>query len=114
MSILKMFLVSHADFTYEQKFGRRDYRGEEIRKRDAQLGNCRRFGKNICSQNIEVKAYVSSVGEIGYNRCFQDLDLSKIDESINRCPDKETAEKMIEKISEVKKMGILLEEPSLV
>ncbi len=36
---------------------------------------------------------------------YQDLDFSKIESNDVRCPDEETAEKMISKIKEIKKEG---------
>lgn len=54
---------------------------------------------------IEINAYVSSVGEIFCEKPYQALDFSKTESNIVRCPDEETAEKMIEKIKEIKKEG---------
>lgn len=54
---------------------------------------------------IEINAYVSSVGEIFCEKPYQDLDFSKTESNIVRCPDEETAEKMIERIKEIKKEG---------
>lgn len=54
---------------------------------------------------IDVKAYVSKVGKIEIGKTYSELDLSKTEENIVRCPDAETAEKMIELIKEVKKDG---------
>ena len=54
---------------------------------------------------IEINAYVSSVGEIFCEKPYQDLDFSKTESNIVRCPDEETAGKMIERIKEIKKEG---------
>ena len=54
---------------------------------------------------IEINAYVSSVGEIFCEKPYQALDFSKTESNIVRCPDEETAEKMIERIKEIKKEG---------
>ena len=56
-------------------------------------------------KNVEINAYVSSVGEIFCEKPYQDLDFSQIDANDVRCPDAETAEKMISKIKEIKKEG---------
>jgi chorismate synthase len=55
--------------------------------------------------DIEFNAYVSSVGEIFCEKPYQALDFSKTESNIVRCPDEETAEKMIERIKEIKKEG---------
>ena len=55
--------------------------------------------------NVEINAYVSSVGDIFCEKPYQALDFSKTESNIVRCPDAETAEKMIERIKEVKKEG---------
>ena len=48
---------------------------------------------------------MSSVGEISCEKSYNELDLSKIENNIIRCPDEPIAEKMIRKINEVKKKG---------
>ena len=50
-------------------------------------------------------AYVSSVGEIDLDVSYDNLDLSKIDSNIVRCPDEITASKMISLIDSVRKDG---------
>ena len=49
--------------------------------------------------------YSSSVGDIFIDKPYQDLDFSKIESNIIRCPDEATAEKMIAKVQDVKKQG---------
>ena len=44
---------------------------------------------------VKIVAYVSAVGSVKLNKCYQDLDLSLIDSNIVRCPDTEIANKMI-------------------
>ena len=92
------FRPSHADFTYEQKYGARDYRGGG--RSSARETACRVVAGAIAKQilfakGIIIKAYVSSVGSISLNKSHQELDLSKTDDSIVRCPDAAMAEKMI-------------------
>ena len=55
--------------------------------------------------DVQINAYVSSVGDIFCEKPYQDLDFSKIDDNIVRCPDEETAERMITRIKEIKKQG---------
>ena len=98
---------SHADFTYDQKFGIRDHRGggKSSARETINWVTAGALAKHILPKNVEISAYVSSVGEIFCEKPYQDLDFSKIDDNDVRCPDAETAEKMIAKIKEIKKEG---------
>lgn len=100
---------SHADFTYEKKYGFRDYRGggrSSARETAARVA-AGSIAKQLIEQisEVEIYSYVSSVGEISLDKRYKDLDLSLIDSNEIRCPDEETASKMILKIKEVKKDG---------
>ncbi len=99
---------SHADFTYEEKFGIRDYKGGG--RSSARETACRivagAIAKLILQQkNISINAFVKQVGEIKLSRSFDQLDLSRTESSIVRCPDDEVSEKMIAYIEEIKKQG---------
>lgn len=98
---------SHADFTYDQKFGLRDYRGggKSSARETVNWVVAGALAKQMLPENIEINAYVSSVGEIFCEKPYQDLDFTKIDSNDVRCPDEETAEKMISRIKEIKKEG---------
>ena len=63
------------------------------------------MAKHILPEEIEINAYVSSVGDIFCVKPYQDLDFSKTESNDVRCPDAETAEKMMTKIKEIKKEG---------
>lgn len=97
---------SHADYVYEKKYGIRDYRGGG--RSSARETACRVVGGAIAKQiipEIKITAFVSSVGEIFIDKPYQDLDFSKIDSNIVRCPDVATAQKMENYIKEIKKQG---------
>ena len=98
---------SHADFTYDQKFGIRDYRGggKSSARETVNWVVAGALAKQLLPQSVEINAYVSSVGEIFCEKPYQDLDFSKTESNDVRCPDEETAEKMIQKIREIKKDG---------
>lgn len=98
---------SHADYTYDQKFGIRDYRGggKSSARETINWVAAGALAKHILPKEVEIKAYVSSVGDIYCMKPYQDLDLSRIDDNEIRCPDAGTAEKMISKIKEIKKEG---------
>lgn len=99
------FRPSHADFTYENKYGMRDYRGggrSSARETAARVA-AGAVAKLLLKQSgIEIFGYVSQVGDI----CappYSQLNLSDTDKNIVRCPDSATAEKMIALIDEVRK-----------
>lgn len=105
--IADAYRPSHADFTYDQKFGTRDHRGggKSSARETVNWVVAGSLAKQLLPENVEINAYVSSVGEIFCEKPYQDLDFSQIDSNDVRCPDAETAEKMISKIKEIKKEG---------
>lgn len=101
-----VFRPSHADYTYIQKYGVRDHRGggrSSARETIARVvGGA--IAKQLLSQlNISIQAYVSSVGTISLEKPYQELDLTRTEENIIRCPDAETAEKMIARVEQAGK-----------
>ncbi|WP_412560864.1 chorismate synthase [Winogradskyella sp. MIT101101] len=104
--IKDVYRPSHADYTYDQKYGVRDYRGGG--RSSARETACRVVAGAIAKQflsSIKINAFTSSVGDIFIDKPYQDLDFSKIESNVIRCPDEATAEKMIAKVQEVKKQG---------
>jgi len=102
------FRPSHADFTYDVKYGSRDYRGggrSSARETAARVAAAAIAKQLLQHFGIDIKAYVSKVGNITVEKNYQQLDLSTIENNIVRCPDAATAEKMIYLIKEVKKDG---------
>ena len=104
--IKDVYRPSHADYTYDQKYGVRDYRGGG--RSSARETACRVVAGAIAKQflnDININAFTSSVGKITLEKNYQELDLNAIESNVVRCPDMETAERMINRISEVKKKG---------
>jgi chorismate synthase len=104
--IKNVYRPSHADFTYDKKFEHRDYRGGG--RTSARETACRVAAGSIAKQllkNIKINAFVSSVGDIYIDNPYQELDFSKIENNLVRCPDEEVAHKMTSKIEEIKKAG---------
>ena len=109
-NIKDIFRPSHADYTFEKKYGIRDYRGGG--RSSARETACRVVAGAVAKQllrhyGIDLVAYVSSVGAIeikklNYN--VKDL-ISKSNSNIVRCPDDEIAQSMINLISDLKKKG---------
>ena len=104
--IKDVYRPSHADYTYDKKYGVRDYRGggRSSARETASRVVAGAIAKQFLS-DIKINAFTSSVGDIFIDKAYQDLDFSKIESNIIRCPDKASAEKMIAKVQEVKKQG---------
>jgi chorismate synthase len=100
------FRPSHADYVYEKKYGIHDYRGGG--RSSARETACRVVGGAVAKQiipDIKINAFVSSVGNIFIDKPYQDLDFSLIESNDVRCPDIESAAKMEQLITQVKKEG---------
>ena len=104
--IKNAYRPSHSDFTYDQKFGFRDYRGggRSSARETLNWVVAGALAKHLLPQ-IEINAYVSSIGDIVCDKPYSDLDFSKIEENEIRCPDEKVAAQMIERIKEIKKSG---------
>lgn len=99
------FRPSHADFTYFEKYGIRDYRGggrSSARETAARVAAGAIAKQLLATKGITVQAFVSQVGGLALEKSYQELDLSKAEENIVRCPDPETAEQMIALIDSVR------------
>ena len=106
-NIKDVFRPSHADYTYEEKYGLRDYRGGG--RSSARETACRVVAGSIAKQllnnyGIKISAYVSSIGNIFADE--KNMDLNKdYDSNIVRCPDNDASEKMINLITDLKSKG---------
>lgn len=105
--IKDVYRPSHADFTWQEKFGRRDYRGGG--RASARETVSRVVGGAVAKQllnktGVSITSYVSTVGNctIPENAKF---DLNKIDSNLVRCPHKPTAHKMLELIESIRNEG---------
>jgi len=102
------FRPSHADYTYQEKYGIRDHRGGG--RSSARETACRIVGGAIAKlllkhHNIFIQAYVCRVGPVILHKSYKELDLSKTETSIVRCPDDTVAKEMITYIEEIRKQG---------
>lgn len=105
----KVYRPSHADYTYSQKYGMRDFRGSgrasarETLARVAAGAIAQKYLKQYAK--VQVVSFVEQVGDV-----FADVDLKKVtgkavDANIVRCPDPKAAKKMIQLIEAVKAEG---------
>lgn len=98
------FRPSHADYTYEAKYGVRDYRGggrSSARETAARVAAGAIAKLLLKHYGVTINAYVSQVGNLKAPPHHQ-LDLTKTESNIVRCPDANTAEQMIALIDQVR------------
>ncbi len=97
---------SHADYTYDQKYGIRDYRGggRSSARETASRVVAGAIAKQVLS-DIKINAYVSGVGTLKLQKAHTELDLSLTESNIVRCPDPEMANEMEHYIMQIRKEG---------
>ncbi|MDR2058202.1 MAG: chorismate synthase [Dysgonamonadaceae bacterium] len=99
---------SHADYTYQIKYGIRDPQGggrSSARETIARVVGgaiAKLVLKNI---GIQIIAYTSQVGTVQLNKPYTELNLEMVESTPVRCPDKKTAQQMIDLIRQVKTEG---------
>ena len=101
------FRPSHADFTYEKKYGIRDYRGggRSSARETASRVVAGALAKQVLNSiGIKFSTFVDQVGDIRFHS-DEFFALKEIESNLVRCPDKNLAEKMENLIREVRKDG---------
>lgn len=99
---------SHADYTFEVKYGHRDYRGggrssaRETAARVAAGAVAKLFLNHF---GITINAWVSQVGAIGMPYPPINVDYGLIESNDVRCPDPKLADEMIQLIKQIRKDG---------
>jgi chorismate synthase len=105
----KVYRPGHADYTYEAKYGIRDFRGSgrasarETLARVAAGAIAKKYLKE--KLGIEILSYVEQVGGIKTDIDFNQVSINAIESNIVRCPDQQTAEEMISLIENVRDEG---------
>lgn len=106
--IADQFRPSHADYTYFEKYGIRDYRGggrSSARETVARVA-AGALAKLILNQlGVKIQAYVSQVGPLKLTKELADLDLNETENNAVRCPDPVLAQEMFQYIDQVRKEG---------
>jgi chorismate synthase len=106
--IATQYRPSHADYTYQAKYGIRDYRGggrSSARETAARVA-AGAVAKLVLSKlGMSVQAYVSQVGKMKLEKSYEELDLAKAEETAVRCPDPDMAERMFDYIDEIRRKG---------
>jgi len=100
---------SHADYTYDAKFGFRDWRGggrtsaRETAARVAAGAIARKLLR--LKAGVEIVAWVSKVGTITAEADVETVTLEQVERTPVRCPVPEVAERMIAAIEAARKAG---------
>ncbi len=104
-----VFRPGHADFTYEKKYGIRDHRGggrSSARETLARVAAGAIAKMILEKEGIEILAWTDSVYDIQSGEIdIENLVKKDIESNVVRCPDQNSAKKMISLIEEVKKEG---------
>ena len=103
-----VFRPSHADFTYETKYGIRDHRGggrSSARETIARVvGGA--FAKMVLKEKgIRITAFTQQVGWIDADKDYATYDFAEIERNPVRCPDADKAAEMGKLFAEVKAAG---------
>ena len=107
-SLKSAFRPSHADYTYEKKYGLRDFRGggrSSARETVARVVAGSIAQQVLTSQGVIIKAYVSRVKTISLDKKYYEYNLDNIEDNIIRCPDYKKSQEMISLIKETKQKG---------
>ncbi len=102
--IKDLYRPGHADYTYDMKFGFRDYRGggrSSARETVGRVAAGAIAKKLLKRHKIRVIGYTRQIGPFAAKK----IDYDQIEKNIVRCPDKKMAEKMIEHIMKARKKG---------
>ncbi|MDR3704993.1 MAG: chorismate synthase [Paludibacteraceae bacterium] len=103
-----IYRPSHADFTYQTKYGIRDHRGggrTSARETIARVVAGAVAKLVLQQQGVLITGFTSQVGHIALPKSYQECDFNEIEKNAIRCPDPTTAEKMIEYIKEIRAEG---------
>lgn len=104
----EVYRPSHADYTYQQKYGIRDHRGggRSSARETASRVVAGAIAKLVLRQaGVDICAFTSQVGPIAMTQTLDSADLSLIESNIVRCPQPDVAQQMIDYIAALKKDG---------
>lgn len=103
-----VFRPSHADYTYAKKYGIRDHRGggRSSARETATRVVAGAIAKLILTEyKVEILGYVSQIGTVSMQEKSANITFEAVENSIVRCPDLPTSDKMIELVQELQKEG---------
>ena len=103
-TIKELYRPGHADFTYDAKYGFRDYRGggrSSARETVARVAAGAVAKMLLAQSGISITGFVAQISTIRMQR----YDPDEIERNIVRCPDAAAAERMVEAILEARRDG---------
>lgn len=104
-----LYRPGHADYTFQKKYGIRDWKGSGRASARETLGRVAAgaIAKKYLKEKlgIEILSFVEQVGDIKTDIDFNQVTMDEIESNIVRCPDQQTAEKMIRLIEQVRDEG---------
>jgi chorismate synthase len=106
--IVEQFRPSHADYTYQTKYGSRDHRGggrSSARETAARVAAGAVAKLLLAQQGVQIQGYVSQVGRLKLETPYPQLTLALAEENAVRCPDPLLAAQMFDYIDETRKHG---------
>ena len=105
-NLKEVYRPSHSDFTYDSKYGFRDFKGGG-RSSARETANWVVAGAiaKLLLHSVNINAFVSSIGEEILMKPYQDLDFKQTENNLVRCPDAEVAIRMITAIEQAKAEG---------
>ena len=108
-SLKNIYRPSHADYTYDAKYGIRNWKGGGRASARETIGRVAAgaIAKKILKMkyDLEIIGYVKSIKNITAKVNTDTVTLNDVEKNIVRCPDNKTATTMINKIKEVRKQG---------
>ncbi len=107
-ALKNIFRPSHADYTYEAKYGIRDFRGggrASARVTAASVAAGAIAQLLLKQSGLIITAYVQQVGKIKLSKKYSEIDLNNIDSNLVRCPDEVVAQQMQTEILKAKAEG---------
>ena len=107
--MVQMYRPSHADATYDAKYGIRNYQGGGRSSARETIGRVAAgaIAKKILHQvaGVEIIGYVKRIKDLEGEVDAAKVTLEQVESNIVRCPDAECAERMIELIEQVGRDG---------
>lgn len=107
-NLRNVFRPSHADYTYQMKYGVRDHRGggrSSARETVSRVVAGAFAMLALRHVGVQITAYTSQVGPLVLGGDYQQYDFSEIERNPVRCPDPKMADKMANLIRQVKAEG---------
>lgn len=107
-ALKEVYRPSHADFSWEKKFGHRDHRGggrSSARETAARVAAGALAKMLLAKHHVEILAWVSAVGPVEAAVDHEKVEPTHVEANIVRCPDAPAAKRMIEYIEQLKAAG---------